>query len=40
MVGPYLVRTLVRRIRSHTYARVIDVVLLVAAAGMLIAACR
>jgi uncharacterized protein len=40
MVGPYLVRTVVRRVRPHTYALLIDAVLVVAAAGMLIAACR
>jgi uncharacterized protein len=40
MVGPYLVRTVVHRVRPHTYALLIDVVLVAAAAGMLIAACR
>jgi uncharacterized protein len=35
MIGPFLARPLVRRVRARTYALLIDLVLLVAAAGML-----
>jgi uncharacterized membrane protein YfcA len=34
MIGPFLTRGLVHRLRSHTYGLLIDVVLVVAAAGM------
>lgn len=37
MIGPFLARTIVRRVRPHTYALLIDLVLVTAAAGMLIA---
>ncbi|MET0703526.1 MAG: sulfite exporter TauE/SafE family protein [Mycobacterium sp.] len=37
MVGPFLTRGLVRRLPAQTYALLIDVVLVAAAAGMLIA---
>jgi uncharacterized membrane protein YfcA len=40
MVGPFLTRGLVRRLHAHTYATLIDVVLVAAAAGMFIATCR
>jgi uncharacterized protein len=38
MVGPFLARTLVRRLRPHAYAILIDMVLVAAAVGMFIAA--
>ncbi|MEZ0351794.1 sulfite exporter TauE/SafE family protein [Mycobacterium sp. pR1184] len=37
MVGPFLARTVVRRARPHTYALLIDLVLLTAAGGMFVA---
>ena len=37
MIGPFLARTIVRRVRPHTYALLIDLVLLTAAAGMFVA---
>lgn len=37
MLGPFLTRTIVRRMRPHTYALLIDLVLVAAAAGMFIA---
>ncbi|WP_118915146.1 sulfite exporter TauE/SafE family protein [Mycobacterium shigaense] len=37
MIGPFLARPLVHRIRPHTYALLIDFVLVVAAAGMFLA---
>ena len=39
MVGPFLARSVVRRVRPHTYALLIDLVLLIAAVGMFIATC-
>ena len=38
MIGPFLARSLVRRVRPHTYALLIDLVLVAAAAGMFMAA--
>jgi uncharacterized protein len=40
MVGPFLARPLVRRIRPHAYAVLIDFVLIAAAAGMFLALSR
>jgi hypothetical protein len=37
MIGPFLARTIVRRVRPHTYALLIDIVLLTAAGGMFVA---
>jgi uncharacterized protein len=37
MIGPFLTRTIVRRLRPHAYTLVIDAVLVAAAAGMFIA---
>jgi len=37
MIGPFLARAVVQRMRPHTYALVIDLVLVAAAAGMFIA---
>jgi uncharacterized protein len=37
MIGPFLARPLVRRIRPHTYGLLIDLVLAAAAAGMFVA---
>lgn len=37
MIGPFLARRLVRRVQPHTYALLIDLVLLTAAAGMAVA---
>lgn len=37
MIGPFLAGTIVRRVRPHTYALLIDLVLVAAAAGMFIA---
>ena len=37
MIGPFLARGMVRRVRPHTYALLIDLVLLAAAAGMFVA---
>jgi uncharacterized protein len=37
MIGPFLARGLVHRVRPHTYALLIDVVLLTAAGGMFVA---
>jgi uncharacterized protein len=37
MIGPFFARTIVRRVRPHTYALLIDLVLVTAAAGMLVA---
>jgi hypothetical protein len=37
MLGPFLTRTIVRRMQPHTYALLIDLVLVVAAVGMFIA---
>ena len=39
MIGPFLARTVVRCVRAHTYALLIDVVLLIAAAGMFTTTC-
>jgi hypothetical protein len=38
MIGPFLARSLVRRVRPQTYALLIDLVLVAAAAGMFMAA--
>jgi hypothetical protein len=40
MIGPFLTRTFVHRVRPHTYAIVIDHVLLAAAVGMFITTFR
>jgi len=37
MIGPFLTRTIVRRLRPHAYTLLIDTVLVAAAAGMFIA---
>jgi uncharacterized membrane protein YfcA len=37
MIGPFLARTIVRRVRPQTYALLIDLVLVTAAAGMFVA---
>lgn len=37
MIGPFMARRLVHRVQPHTYALLIDVVLLTAAAGMAVA---
>ncbi|HEV7582875.1 MAG TPA: sulfite exporter TauE/SafE family protein [Mycobacterium sp.] len=37
MIGPFLARIIVRRVRPHTYALLIDIVLLTAAGGMFVA---
>jgi uncharacterized protein len=37
MIGPFLTRAIVRRLRPHAYALLIDLVLVAAAAGMFIA---
>ncbi|WP_445159927.1 sulfite exporter TauE/SafE family protein [Mycobacterium sp. Dal123C01] len=37
MIGPFLARTIVRRVRPHTYALLIDLVLVIAAGGMFVA---
>jgi uncharacterized protein len=37
MIGPFLARGVVRRVRAHIYALLIDLVLLIAAAGMFVA---
>ena len=37
LIGPFLARTIVRRVRPHTYALLIDLVLLTAAGGMFVA---
>jgi uncharacterized protein len=37
MIGPFLARTVVRRVRPHAYALLIDLVLVVAAGGMFVA---
>ena len=37
MIGPFLSRTIVRRVRPHTYALLIDLVLVTAAGGMFVA---
>jgi uncharacterized protein len=37
MIGPFLARGMVRRVRPHTYALLIDLVLLAAAGGMFVA---
>jgi uncharacterized membrane protein YfcA len=39
MVGPFLARTVVRRVPPHAYALLIDLVLLTAAGGMFVATC-
>lgn len=39
MIGPFLARTIVRRVQPHTYALLIDLVLLTAAGGMFVAMC-
>lgn len=39
MIGPFLARVIVRRVRPHTYALLIDLVLLAAGTGMFTAAC-
>ena len=39
MVGPFLTRAIVRQARARTYAVLIDVVLLAAAAGVFITTC-
>ena len=38
MIGPFLARSLVDRVRPHTYALLIDLVPVAAAAGVFIAA--
>jgi uncharacterized membrane protein YfcA len=37
MIGPFLIRRIVQRLQPHTYARLIDMVLIAAATGMFIA---